>query len=580
MVRVSSLSTADYKRTGLAAGFAEACDRLVAPVVVGSERAMQVRFVASLLVAPFALAMAWPMVAAAATPSVATMALGLFFCVAWSMVAWVASKGSTAVAAPLALGAAVPPVAVVLAVMGGFATPALLLAGALAVEAWWTLRTTAALKAGLAATAAVIVLQIPLAGLGLSSSGFAAWHWLLPAAYGLTVWTRLPSLLRRDEEAPAQVGVEDVMDCAVLALSGNGDVLDTQGPVRTLVGLGPEMLLDGGFFDRIHVGDRVAYLTALADARDGRDTADLQLRLRMAGQGGAHRAFSVSFRRLDRIYAVIRDDSDRADMRAQIEVLRDAADEAGLAKARFLSTVSHELRTPLNAIIGFADMLAMDMAGPLSDPRQKAYATLIRESGDHLLGLVNAILDVSKIDAGSYTIRPEPFDVADAAAASHAMLSLQAREKQITLENGVTAAAGSIDADRRAVQQILVNLLSNAVKFTPAGGCVRMDARRRGRYLTLEVSDNGIGIGPTDLARLCRPFAQVQNDYTRQYDGAGLGLSIAKGLVELHHGSMSIESAEGEGTIVTVTLPVETRVRVPVSSSFPEEGHAPIRKSA
>jgi two-component system, cell cycle sensor histidine kinase DivJ len=237
-------------------------------------------------------------------------------------------------------------------------------------------------------------------------------------------------------------------------------------------------------------------------------------------------------------------------VRVEIASLRDGAGELDIAKSRFLAVVSHELRTPLNAIIGFSDMLGHEMFGAFTDPRQKEYAGLM------------------KIACGSYPIEPQVFRFADAVDVSRSIVSLQAAEKSLTLETEIAPSAGRILADRRAVQQMLINLLSNAVKFTPSGGTVTVGANRLGSRLHFWVSDTGIGITQEDLSRLGRPFSQVRNDYTREYDGAGLGLSLVKGLVELHEGSMMIESAPGEGTVVTISLPVAG----PSGRSKPQDG--------
>ena len=233
------------------------------------------------------------------------------------------------------------------------------------------------------------------------------------------------------------------------------------------------------------------------------------------------------------------------------------AGELDIAKSRFLAVVSHELRTPLNAIIGFSDMLGHEMFGPFTDPRQKEYAGLIREAGSHLLSVVTSILDVSKIACGSYPIEPQLFRFSDAVEVCRSMVSLQAAEKSLTLETDIAPSAGRIVADRRAVQQMLINLMSNAVKFTPSGGTVTVGANRLGlpaaflgerhrhRHQARRTSAGSAGRS-----------RQVRNDYTREHDGAGLGLSLVKGLVELHEGSMMIESAPGEGTVVTISLPV------------------------
>jgi cell cycle sensor histidine kinase DivJ len=243
-------------------------------------------------------------------------------------------------------------------------------------------------------------------------------------------------------------------------------------------------------------------------------------------------------------------------LRAELAGAAEQANSNEVAKNRFLAAVSHELRTPLNAILGFSDMLAHEMFGPFADPRQKEYVGLIHESGNHLLSVVNSILDVSKIESGAYPIHPEPFALADAVETCRSMMAHQASLKSVSLRVALGAGVGEICADRRAVQQVLINLLSNAVKFTPSGGSVVIGAKRVGERLRFWVSDTGIGISADDLKRIGQPFTQVQNDYTRQFEGTGLGLSLVKGLVALHDGTMTMESAPGEGTIATVTLPV------------------------
>jgi cell cycle sensor histidine kinase DivJ len=202
-------------------------------------------------------------------------------------------------------------------------------------------------------------------------------------------------------------------------------------------------------------------------------------------------------------------------------------------------------------------MLLHEMFGPFNDPRQKEYVGLVRDSGRHLLDVVTSILDVSRIEAGAYWTQLEPFRFADAVEMTRSMMQLQADTKGVRLDTRIAADAGEINADRRAVQQILINLASNAIKFTPGGGEVMIGAQRVGSRLHFWVRDTGIGIAEDDLASLGQPFVQVQNDYTRRFEGTGLGLSLVKGLVTLHEGTMSIESMPGEGTTVSISVPVD-----------------------
>lgn len=256
--------------------------------------------------------------------------------------------------------------------------------------------------------------------------------------------------------------------------------------------------------------------------------------------------------------------SEKDDLIAELEVAKSMSDEArrraeeaNLAKSRFLASMSHELRTPLNAILGFSDILAGEYFGKLENDRQREYVALIHQSGSHLLSVVNTMLDVSKIEAGRYELLTEPFLVADSVKACEQMLGLQAREKGIKLTSRVPRAIGEAIADQRAIQQILINLVGNAIKFTDRGGIVTIDAAREGRDLLLTVSDTGIGIPADKLELIGQPFMQVQNEYTRKYEGTGLGLSLVKGLVALHGGSLVIESSPGEGTVIAIRVPAD-----------------------
>ena len=567
---------------------AAGCDRLLDPAVAGGERARQRRFLSLMIAGPFALLAAWPAAFSAhLSLDVSAAALAVAFCLAWGLAGLVALRGRSepAMQAALAGGAAV--LATAAAGAGGLTSPAALILLAPIFEAWWVQRSRSALVWGGAATLAATLapIAIPFLG-GAGAATFPLWHWLVPAAYAALAAPRMARALREEIEAlrpQPERALEDAIDAVVLRLAPGGDTVEASGRVREIIGVPPAMLLGEGFFERIHVGDRVTLLRAI----DTGEPSTFDLRVRIAGErAGTYATFAAELCAGEPMFLVLRDNTMVDALQEELATAQDLAASSDIAKARFLAAVSHELRTPLNAIIGFSDMLAYEMVGKFSDPRQKEYAALIRDSGNHLLGVVNSILDVSKIESGAYPIQPEPFVFAEAASVCHQMLSVQAAAKSVELHNRVTPAAGEILADRRAVQQVLINLLSNAVKFTPAGGSVTLDATRRGRTLTFRVSDTGIGIAEEDLARLGRPFVQVQNDYTRQYDGAGLGLSIAKGLVALHGGTMSIQSTPGAGTVVAVTLPLQSGASaaapepVPQTEEFEGEAHASFRKSA
>ncbi|MEP9351992.1 ATP-binding protein [Xanthobacter sp. KR7-65] len=237
---------------------------------------------------------------------------------------------------------------------------------------------------------------------------------------------------------------------------------------------------------------------------------------------------------------------------------RNKAEDANRAKSEFLANMSHELRTPLNAIIGFSEIMESGMFGPLGSEKYSEYCTDIKGSGTYLLDVINDILDMSKIEAGRMQLEVEEVALDEIIADAMRVTAVNGDEKNIamTMEAAGTLA---IKGDRRALKQILLNLLSNAVKFTPEGGSIAVKARVNGAAAVIAIEDSGIGIAKGALARLGRPFEQVESQFTKTHKGSGLGLAIAKSLVELHGGAMRIRSTEGVGTSVIVRLPVNGR---------------------
>jgi cell cycle sensor histidine kinase DivJ len=232
--------------------------------------------------------------------------------------------------------------------------------------------------------------------------------------------------------------------------------------------------------------------------------------------------------------------------------------------------VSHELRTPLNAIIGFSEMLSNESALKLDAERRADYARVICESGQHLLAVVNGILDVSRIEAGHFRIKPEAVVVAPVVESCYEMMLLRAEQSGIRFDLDIAPDLPAIAADKIALRQILINLISNAVKFTRQGGSVDLTVRMSGADLLIVVADTGIGIAEDDLAQVGDPFFQAASSYDRTYEGTGLGLSVVKGLVELHGGKFDIASRLGEGTRVSVRLPREAQKSVPAPASVVE----------
>ena len=236
---------------------------------------------------------------------------------------------------------------------------------------------------------------------------------------------------------------------------------------------------------------------------------------------------------------------------------REVAEAANRAKSEFLANMSHELRTPLNAIIGFSGMLSDRMLGPLSD-RHIEYANIIGTSGRHLLAIINDILDLAKADANKLVLTEEKMDVSEIVKLSSQMVEDMARGAQIDFASEVEEALPRVIGDPAKLTQILVNLLTNAIKFTQPGGRVRLKVERHDhRGMTFRVEDTGIGMSVDQTPIALEPFGQIDTGLARNHSGVGLGLPLTKRLVELHDGTIEIESEPGKGTVVTVSLPEE-----------------------
>jgi cell cycle sensor histidine kinase DivJ len=382
----------------------------------------------------------------------------------------------------------------------------------------------------------------------------------------------------------------------------NGAVLFVSPAAEPLFGVRAAELCGHGLFDRVHVADRPAYLTALADAASRGEDCSVEFRIRGRDDDRQTAArfvwVEMRCRPLDRaagqestgreVVAVLRDVSERKVQEREIEMAQAESARANTAKSRFLATMSHELRTPLNAIIGFSEMLTNETI-TLDPARRTEYAKLINESGCHLLSVVNGILDMSKMDTGNFQITLESFEPAPAIVSCCDLLALKAREAGVDIKTRVPADLPELIADRRALNQVLINLISNAIKFTPHGGSVTVGAAREQQKLVVCVEDTGVGIGADDLQRVGEAFFQARASYDRRHDGSGLGLSIVKGLVRLHGGEMDITSRLGEGTRVTVKLPLDgdgaRKSADPVKLAFDPEEFAgvtqlPVKKSA
>jgi len=240
-----------------------------------------------------------------------------------------------------------------------------------------------------------------------------------------------------------------------------------------------------------------------------------------------------------------------------LKTAKESAESADRLKSAFLATMSHELRTPLNSIIGFAGILQQELPGPLNE-EQKKQLGMVSGSAEHLLDLINDVLDISKIEAGQLHVASEPFDLREAVHKAVLTARPLAEKKGIGLEEKIAPEVGTITADRRRVEQIMLNLLSNSIKFTEKGGVRAECALKEGRVF-IQVVDSGIGMRKEDLEKLFKPFQQIDTGLSRQYEGTGLGLSICKRLTELMGGTIGVESEPGKGSTFSVTLPVERK---------------------
>ena len=394
-------------------------------------------------------------------------------------------------------------------------------------------------------------------------------------AFGAQVLMRTVFRLVKDQTERYRLLATSMTD-AVTRHDQNGAVLFASPAAGPLVGVPPQELIRNGLFDRVHVADRPAYLTALGDAAAFGHVRSVEIRVRREtapARGVEFVWVEMRCRPQDNqsqnrgeVIATMRDITESKQQQQTIENAGSELAQANAAKSKSLAVVSHELRTPLNAIIGFSQMLSNEHQIQLDSARRNDYARLIGEAGTHLLSLVNAILDMSKVESGEFEIAPESLAPAPLISGCCDLLALEVRAAGLDLATRVDENLPTLIADKRAFKQILINLLSNAVKFTDRGGHITVSARADSGALVVVIEDNGIGVSAEALLRAGDPFFQARATHARPREGSGLGLSIVKGLIALHGGQFEITSHFGKGTRVRVRLPLDCRNARPLGA--------------
>jgi PAS domain S-box-containing protein len=362
----------------------------------------------------------------------------------------------------------------------------------------------------------------------------------------------------RESEARYRLLAENATDM-IIRLTLDGKRVYISPAYREILGYETAELEQGPAGDIIFDADRPGFAALLADLAAGRcDSIALEYRVH---HRDGHLIWVETRLKLVRdaatstpveIVGVVRDISRQKATEERLRAAHDEAERSNRMRSAFFSNMSHELRTPLNAVIGFADLMRHESLGPLGLPKYREYAEDIHASGEHLLGIINDILDFAKLEAGALVLHQEPVQLGALAATSCRLMAAKAEQKGIELSFAAADAGLDAQGDPIRIKQVLLNLLSNAIKFTPAGGRVTVTAGAASDGSpAVSVADTGIGIAVEDLAKVVEPFGQVDNARNREGDGTGLGLPLSRRLMEMHGGTLDIASQLGAGTTVT-----------------------------
>ncbi len=378
--------------------------------------------------------------------------------------------------------------------------------------------------------------------------------------------------VRRNKERAQNTAVRHLaeqMGDGYARFSRTGSVIFASDVVQEFLGTKHFELMGNGLLDRVHILDRPAFLHGLSDVANYGASKTLEVRMRqddpnIAGSTPKYLWVEIFFspvvdhksgNKIEQVVALFRDVTCRKDHEFKLIEARQKAEDASNTKSGFLATIGHELRTPLNAIVGFSEMMTNGIGGTL-EPAHEEYAKLIHQSGHHLLDVVNMLLDMSKIEAGKFELQLTSFDPEHLIDPCLQMMQSNAQAKGVHFVTDIPKNLPEITGDERACRQILINLLSNAVKFSSEGNDVQVRVKRQGQKLSISVTDTGIGMSKEAANRVGEAFFQAHDGLSRQYEGTGLGLSIVRGLVDLHEGTVKIDSELGRGTTISVLLPI------------------------
>lgn len=339
----------------------------------------------------------------------------------------------------------------------------------------------------------------------------------------------------------------------VLRHDESGDVLEHSGSNHDELGRIADTLFGKGLLNRIRISDRPAYLKAVSDAHHGKSTKSVRLNIAVSNTSHIHRSFAFTAWPSQNGC-----ESSLSDVTEQLALERSAesgssAEDAENKIAKVASHMAHELRSPLNSILGFSELLSGDTSDRFTEAQRKEYAGLIHQSGEHLLSVVENMLDIGQLKAGRFELSESLFDVGLLCHESIAILEPQIRESALEIKVDYPHDLPQLFADEKCCRQILINLIGNAIKFTSGAGHVSLTAKQVRGHMEFVVQDSGVGIPDEALARLGQPFERVEGT---DVPGTGLGLSLVRKMVELHGGTFKLESVLGEGTTATLSLPI------------------------